>query len=105
MKKLIKKRPKSADYIGPPGGKTPLGTKIPPLSKTEKQIGISLELKASELINRYKSATKSLLTRRNWRCTCGFDADFILKKQYPERRKNIDGYFQCSKCGNDVDVY
>jgi len=45
-------RPKSADYMGPPGGKTPLGVKIPQLSKKEKQIGKSLESKARKLLRK-----------------------------------------------------
>jgi hypothetical protein len=119
----MKKRPKICDYMGPPGGKTPLGVKVPPLSKKELKIGKSLEKRARELLKKYKSVGQQLpplsafkkhmptkpkvesKDRRSWRCMCGFDADFIMKKQYPERRKNIDGYFQCSKCGSDVDIY
>ena len=53
-------RPKSADYMGPPGGKTPLGVKIPPLSKKEIQIGKSLEPTARELLKKYKSVGQQL---------------------------------------------
>ena len=55
-----KGRPKSADSMGPPGGKTPLGVKIPPLSKKERQIGKSLEPTARELLKKYKSVGQQL---------------------------------------------
>ena len=50
----MKKRPKICDYMGPPGGKTPLGTKIPPLTEKELKIGKSLEKKARKLLKKYK---------------------------------------------------
>ena len=50
----MKKRPKIRDYMGPPGRKTPLGTKIPPLSKKERQIGINLEKKARKLLEQHR---------------------------------------------------
>jgi hypothetical protein len=119
----MKKRPKILDYIGPPGWVTPLGQKIPPLAEKELKIDKGLESKVRKLLKKYKSVGQQLPSlsvfkkymslkpkveskdRRSWRCICGFDADFIMKKQYPERRKNVDGYFQCAKCGSDVDVY
>ena len=50
----MKKRPKICDYMGPPGGKTPLGTKIPPLTEKELKIGKSLEKKARKLLEQHR---------------------------------------------------
>ena len=45
-----KKRPAICDYLGGPGKKTPLGVKIPPLTKKEIEIGRSLDKKAKALL-------------------------------------------------------
>ena len=47
-------KPKICDYLGPPGGRTPLGTKIPKLTVKERQIGRGLVKKAKALLNKYK---------------------------------------------------